>query len=269
MKYKLIAIDLDDTLLNDSHQISQYDLEMIRAARNLGIKLSLITGRNYEAAKQFLDLASFEDLIGCLNGAYVVDPTTEQFLFQFPIEGELCSEMLKDIERANIHVNLYHGHKAVSRERNHLTDYYKALTGVELEIVGILSEYAQTVDAGKILLIDEPDRLNEIKGVLEQKYNEFVHFTFSKPRHLEVNSIHASKGNAVKTIAKHYGVLLEEVIAIGNDENDISMLEYAGVGIAMDNASDKVKKHAEFITRSNNQSGVGYAINKYLFSPVG
>ena len=262
--YKMIAIDLDDTLLNDSHEIGHEDKKALLDAKEAGVKLCMVTGRNYYSAKPFLEQVSFVDLMGCLNGAYIVDPPSEQFLYQFPIRGDVCAEILKDIEKIGIYVNAYHDHRVMCSEKTDLTDYYKELTGVQAEVVGKLSRYVLNMNIGKLLLIDETERLKQIKKVLESQYSQTVYFTFSKPTHLEVNSIHASKGVAVKTIARHFGFTREDIIAIGNDENDVSMLEYAGLGIAMGNASDKVKKHVNAITVTNNENGIARVIHQYL-----
>lgn len=262
--YKMIAIDLDDTLLNDCHQVGLEDREALLRAKKAGIRLCMMTGRNYLSTKPYLEMASFQDMMGCLNGAYIVDPGTDSFLYQYSIDGDICAEILKDIEKTGTHINLYHDHKAVSRERNHMTKYYRDLTGIEPEPVGTLSEYVLAVNVGKLLLIDENEKLKQIQKELKQKYHQVVQFTFSKPGHLEVNSIHASKGNAVEAIAEHYNIARDEIIAIGNDENDISMLQFAGLGVAMGNSSNQVKSHANVVTRSNNESGVAHVIEEYL-----
>jgi len=262
--FKMIAIDLDDTLLNDNHEIGREDREVLIRAKEAGIRLCMITGRNYLSAKPFLKKASFEDLMGCMNGAYIADPVTDRFLYQYPIDGGVCSEILKDIEKIGTYVNLYHDHEVVCMEKGRFTEYYRELTGVEAKPVGKLSEYALGVKAGKLLLIDETETLKQIQKTLEQKYAETVYLTFSKPTHLEVNSVHASKGSAVKIIAEHYNIPREEIIAIGNDENDISMIRFAGLGAAMGNSSDKVKENADFVTKTNNENGVAHVIKEAL-----
>lgn len=262
--YKMIAIDLDDTLMNDHFVISRENKEALNRAKFAGVKLCMVTGRNYTGAKAFLQEVDFQDLMSCVNGAYIVDPKTDQILNQFTIPGKACSEILEDIESMGIHVNLYHEHRAVSSELNRYTDYYRDLTGVELEAVGKLSDYALKVSVGKLLLMDEPEKLKEIQTVLRMKYRDTISLTFSKPNHLEVNSNSASKGAAVKTIAEFYGISREEIISIGNDENDVSMLRYAGLGAAMGNAPESVQKEADLVTLTNNENGVAHIINTYL-----
>lgn len=262
--YKMIAIDLDDTLMNDHFEITRENKEALNRAKFAGVRLCMVTGRNYTGAKFFLQEAGFQDLMSCVNGAYIVDPQTDKILNQFTIPGPVCSGILEDIESMGIHVNLYHEHRAVSSEQNRYTDYYRDLTGVALEPVGKLSDYAIKVSVGKLLLMDEPEKLKEIQKVLRIKYRDIIGLTFSKPNHLEVNSIFASKGAAVKTIAEFYGIAREEIIAIGNDENDVSMLQYAGLGAAMGNSPESVKKEADIVTRTNNENGVAHIINTYL-----
>ncbi len=262
--YKMIAIDLDDTLINDHFELTRENKEALNRAKFAGVKLCMVTGRNYTGAKAFVQEAGFHDLMSCVNGAYIVDPRTDQIIKQFTIPGKTCSAILKDIESMGIHVNLYHEHSAVSSEHNRYTDYYRDLTGVELKTVGKLSEYALNVSVGKLLLMDETEKLKEIQKVLRKRYRNIISLTFSKPNHLEVNSSYASKGVAVETIAEFYGISREEIISIGNDENDVSMLRYAGLGAAMGNATESVKKEADIVTFTNNENGVAHIINTYL-----
>jgi HAD superfamily hydrolase (TIGR01484 family) len=112
--------------------------------------------------------------------------------------------------------------------------------------------------------MDEQEKLKEIQTVLRAKYRDIISLTFSKPKHLEVNSVSASKGAAVKTIAEFYGIHREEIISLGNDENDVSMLRYAGLGAAMGNAPESVKREADVVTLTNNENGVAHIINTYL-----
>ena len=113
---------------------------------------------------------------------------------------------------------------------------------------------------------DDREKLKQIRDLLQEKYGDQLNIVFSKPFFLEATDKNASKGTALLKVAEMYGIKPQEVIAIGDSENDISMIRNAGLGIAVANAKERIKKEADFVTLSNNESGVAYAINKFIFN---
>lgn len=266
--YKMVAIDLDDTLLTDDHEISMENSSAITKALEKGIAVCLISGRSYGSIKRYVDYLKLQYLTGSLNGAYIIEPCNDKLFYSCCLDKNLGCEIIKKAEEHGSHINFYHGNKVVCKEKNRFYDAYKRAIGVEIECVGVLSDYAASVEAGKLLLIDEIEKLEDIRLKLLNCYGEKINITYSKPDFLEIYHKETSKGQAVKKIANYYGFNMDEIVAIGDGENDISMIRCVGVGVAMGNASLKVKESADFVTYSNNENGVAHALHKIMLSDI-
>ena len=116
----------------------------------------------------------------------------------------------------------------------------------------------------KLLIIDEPDNIARYRIYFQRLLSDVLQVYISRPNYLEFTNIEATKGNALAQLGRMLGVSRKEMIAIGDSYNDISMLEYAGLGVAMGNAPDNVKSHAGFITGSNDEDGVAEAVEKFV-----
>lgn len=267
--YKMVALDLDDTLLAEDNQISRENAGVIFRVLEKGVIVCLISGRSYSSMKKYNDSLKLRHLTGSLNGACIIEACGGRLLYSSCLEKAFGRELVKRLEEYGVHINFYHGHKVICRERNRFSERYEREIGAEIEYVGPLSDYSASAEAGKLLLMDESEKLEKIRHELLMHYGSRINITYSKPDYLEIYRKDVSKGEAVKKIAGFYGLSSDEIIAIGDGENDISMLRYAGAGVAMGNASAKVKECADFVTYSNNENGVAYALEKLLLSGAG
>lgn len=264
--YQLIAIDLDGTLLNEKGVISEENKKAIASAEAAGVKVVIVSGRSYASTKQFIKELSLPNLTVSLNGAYIHDPGDDSLVESYPIQEELSQALLLDLEPYQAHVNFYHGERLLCQADSELIQHYAKVNRIDYELVDSLVEFNRTAKAGKLLLIDENDKLMEIKDLLTERYGDRLHILFSQATYLEVFDKNTSKGVAILKVAERYGIRPEEIIALGDNENDISMIRCAGMGIAMGNALETVKQQADFVTLTNEENGVAYAINKFLFS---
>lgn len=263
--YKLIATDLDDTLLNDDGVISEENREAIQRAEAEGVKIIVASGRSYASTKQYIDELSLKNLTISLNGAYVQDHGNGTLVAGVPIDRALTKEILEAIAPLQLHTNFYCGEKVYCIGPSAGASFYGEMNRIEMDYVDSLVELSKTEQAGKLLIYSDHETLKPIKAMLDQRYGKTLNIVFSKPYFLEVTDRTASKGAALLKVAEHYGIHPEEIIAIGDSENDLSMIQKAGLGIAMANAKDKIKNAADFVTRSNNENGVAYAINRFIF----
>ncbi|MBR0600608.1 Cof-type HAD-IIB family hydrolase [Sinanaerobacter chloroacetimidivorans] len=264
--YKLIAIDLDDTLLNDEGVISEKNKAAIQRAEKAGVKVVIVSGRSYSSTKQYIKELALPNLTVSLNGAYIQDPMDDRLVDGFPIAQSVTLELIKDIEPFEVHINFYNGEKVICQDPSEQALFYSQMNRIEIDYVDSLAELSKTTQAGKLLMSDNQEKLKEIKDLLQKKYGDELNIVFSKPIFLEVTDKKASKGAALLKVAEMYGIEAPEVIAIGDSENDISMIRSAGLGIAVANAKEIIKNEADFVTFSNNESGVAYAINKFIFN---
>ncbi len=262
--YKMVAIDLDDTLLNDEFEISEKNKQAVQKAIEKGVVVCIISGRSFSSVKNYLSDLKISYLCGSINGAMITDPASGKNVFVQTVDDKVTGEILKEIELLGMHVNYYHDHKVVCSEKNDIAEDYIKLTGVEIEFVGSLQKYHEGASAGKLLLIDHRDTLESLRKKFQKTYGEQINITFSKPTFLEIYSKKVSKGEAVKTIAQYYGFEQGEIIAIGDGENDMFMIEYAGLGVAMGNSNETVQSRADFVTLTNNEGGVAHVLEKFI-----
>ena len=263
--YQLITIDLDDTLLRDDGAISQENKAAIRKAQEAGVRVVAASGRSYASSKQYIKELGLTSFSVSLNGAYIHDPSDGRTVEGFLIEKGIMQEMIRDIEPYHVHMNFSSGEHVYCEGPSEEALIYSQMNRIEMDYVDSLLELSKSIQAGKFLMSAEHETLELIKEALLEKYADKVNIAFSKPFFLEITDKNASKGSAMMKVAEMYGIDPKEVMAIGDSENDLSMIQKAGLGVAVANADEKIKKEAGFVTLSNNDNGVAYAINKFIF----
>lgn len=265
-KYKLLAVDLDDTLLNSRLEISPGNQEALRLAGEAGVQVVLATGRMYQAT---LPYARQLDLAGPLityQGALVKHAGTGQTMSHRPVPLDLALAVMARVNRYGYHVNTYlDDHLYVARPTSE-GERYADLSGVSLEAVGDLTGFLQRQgqDPTKVLVIAKEDQLDSLAQELRPVFGHLLHITKSKPHFLEFSHPQANKGHALAAVAEGMGVNREQVMAVGDTYNDLEMIDYAGLGVAVANARAEIKSRAGFITLSNDEDGVAVAIRKFI-----
>lgn len=279
---KLIASDMDGTLLDAHMSISSENTEAIRMANELGIEFMVATGRNAQEARAALDEAGIDCAMITLNGAQVFDRSGKS-LFTVPIPSPQAMTVMDILDANGIYYEvatnqgLYSESQpkriesfasSIATHMPHLT--YKmaiAMASANLELLHITY-----VDSIRELLLD--DKLEVLKiicfhsegprilGPVGKEISNLgeLAVTSSGQNNLEVNHKNAQKGIAVAHVAHERGITLDEVMTIGDNFNDVSMLQTAGVSFAMGNAEIEVKDYAKYLTDTNLESGVGKAI---------
>lgn len=266
--YKLVALDIDGTLLNADREISDRVKKTIYDVRKKGVKVILSSGRGYMGVKRFVEELELEELVLCLNGAAVSDASGEELVFSENVDPNVCKKVIEFCEEHNIYTILFVGKDAYVNERNHKAEFFELHDRIKVNAVGKLSRFYNGHPTGKLLMHDEYENLKKLRDRIENELKEKINVTFSLPYFLEAYSPKTSKGLMLSKVAEYYGIKREEVIAMGDGENDLSMIEYAGMGIAMGNAVDIVKQKANFITKPNTEDGVAYALEKFILSAV-
>ncbi|SKC87900.1 Cof-type HAD-IIB family hydrolase [Maledivibacter halophilus] len=263
--YKMIALDVDGTLIGSDGVISQETKASINAAIKKDIKIILISGREAYSINIFAKELNLNQLIVSLNGAMVIDSQLEKIFFRKDIEPEITENIIKICEEKNISMVLFSGNELFANHEDEDIKLFRKYSHAPVNNVGKLSDFYKNHLVSKVLMIADNKKLLEVKGALEKSYSQEINIEFSKPFFLEIYNKNTSKGIMLKKIADYYGIESKEIIAIGDGENDISMIEYAGMGVAMGNALENVKEKADFITLPQSENGVGYAIEKILF----
>lgn len=262
--YKLVALDMDGTLLNQNQKISDRVKKAISDARKKGVKIILSSGRGFKGIEKYVKELQLDELVISLNGAAVNDATGEDVVFSIHMEPSVSRRIIELQKEHDIFSINFIGQKMYVEELNEKALFFSNFEGVEVIAVGNMLEFYNTQPIGKMLMIGEHEKFIMFRQKLVEELGQYINVTFSLPEFLEVYNVNVSKGIILHKVAEYYGLKREEVIAIGDGENDISMIEYAGLGVAMENAMDIVKNSADLITKSNAEDGVAHVIEKYI-----
>lgn len=257
MKYELVALDIDGTLLNSNMSITQETKKAIKLCKENGVKVVLSSGRLSQSIKPYIKMLDLNGYQVTLNGAVIKEVDTGNILEKFIIPRNDYMEVLNKLNRFN-YSNVVFG----------VDTYYKNYDSEDIrtieDISGInadfVSNFKDIADPTKTLsVIDDIDNINEFRNMIENEKYNIIRTGYN---HVEVVRKDIDKGTALKIIADKYNIQQEKVLAIGDSENDIGMLKYAGKGIAMGNAYDNVKEISDEITASCDEEGVAKAIYK-------
>lgn len=271
MNYKMIAIDMDGTLLNSEKKVSERTKEVIIAAQEAGKKIIITTGRIFTSARLYSQYIGLKTPIIACNGAIIKGVEGEKIFKTHPVDEEIIVNAIEICNEIGVPYHFYSEDKIYSTKNIGLYEFYhqeernidasyripffdinnfSSISNIKEEI---LKFNVWDKDIDKILLT-----LNKIKHI----ENAFV--TSSSPYNIEITNQAATKGNALKELGEFYGIKKEEIISIGDSYNDISMIEYAGLGIAMDNSQADIKEIADYITLSNDQDGVVDVFERFV-----
>lgn len=262
---RLVAMDLDDTLLCDDFTISERTLAAVSAARELGVKITLATGRMPGSARPYAEQLALDVPVINYHGAMIQNALSREIIYRRVIPVNLAEEIVEFLQKKQFYVQIYLGDRVFTQELNKYSDIYKRIASVRIEqrdLFQLLKEEPEGVE--KMLVISEEHELGSLADILSQRYGRLIHITKSKPMFLELTEITVNKGVALACLAELYGVAREEVMAIGDSFNDIEMLEYAGLGVAMGNARSEVQTKADVITGTNQEDGVAQALERYV-----
>lgn len=261
MSYKLIAIDLDDTLLDDNLNISERVRNTIKKASDKGIYVVLCTGRIPKSTRRFYDSLALNTLMISSGGAEIID-ADGNCVYSKNVDSDLVKKLLAFASKHNVHAQVYIDGDLVYRKKSKYSESYEqqcALTGV---VRPDLMEI-ENIQTPKVVLISDVERIDDLQTCAEAEFS-MLNIKRSKPIYLEFASPGVSKGDALKFVADYYGIDRQDVIAIGDADIDIPMIEFAGLGVAISNASPITKKAADYICSSNNDGGVADVIEKYI-----
>ena len=275
MKYKLICTDMDGTLLDPQHNISDENKEALKLAKEKGIIVAVTTGRLFTSAKHYFSFLGFEGPIIASNGTYIREEGKDEFLYKASFTFEESKEIYDLIKTTSLKPIFYTYDTAISEEAfpaDHpymisnkdmpLEDRVKFRIASDLN--PLLKEYKDEIQ--KCIVIENKDTETLFKLKEKIKALNKYEVVSSGDNNFEVMKKGSSKGDAVKRLAEALGIKREEIICIGDNENDISMIKYAGLGVAMCNGVEDLKKLSDMITDSNLNSGVGKIINKIINS---
>ncbi len=283
---RVIASDMDGTLLGDDHRIAPETLEAIKEAQEAGIRFMIATGRNFKGAMAELQDTGLvcDYVVG--SGAEVRDPM-QNVIETRVLSRELCRRVYKSVKKFPVSVifctdgydyrvgtpeeveeslilELQLFHENMTREEILKTSVYRRIKENSKVVSGLKEMEEKKIPVYKIFLFsDDTDMLEQIDKVLGENRDIVVASSF--PTNLEITDVRAQKGPVLKNYIERLGYAMDEVMVFGDSLNDLSMLEMDfGATVAMENASPEVKAAAKYVTKSNNEHGVAYAIRELL-----
>ena len=268
---KMIFLDLDGTLMDDRKNIPDYNMSAIKEALSQGHKVILCTGRPLCSAKQLFARLNMEQE-GCyaitFNGALIYDIFHEKILFKQTIPLEYVRYIFEKADQYGMYMQTYSDDTVICQKDMKEGRDYSERVKIERKIVTDVFEVLGEEEPYKTLAIADGYNRKELEN-FRKLFSDWapgkVDIFFSCNEYLEFVPLNVSKGSAVRFLADFLNIPIENTIAVGDAENDIPMLEAAGLGVAMKNASEEIKKHADYITElDNNQGGVGEVIRKYM-----
>jgi len=272
MDYKLICIDMDGTLLNDKKNISERNLKSIRLANEKGVRIVVCTGRIFTSANFFSELLGVKSPVIASNGAYIREKDRDEIVYNATLGEEKCKKLLSVFRQYDIYPHYYTSNKIFTEDVTFSSRFYKETNKIlskDNQIKSMLvkdwnkvfKEYGNEIFKCIGVEVDL-EKIEKVKKSL-RGMNDFE-VVSSNFDNFEVTNKGVTKGNAVKILADYYGINKEQVICIGDSENDLSMIEFAGLGVAMGNADENVKLASQYITDTNNNDGVAKVIEKFV-----
>ena len=260
----LMAIDLDDTLLNEAGEVTARTAKAIRRARENGIYIVLATGRMFSSAQPVSKKLSLGDVPMILySGGSIQRALTGNTIFENAIPEAVAHEILAMAKEKGWYLQSYVNDTLWIDRVTEFTKRYENSAGVGAHSLGD-AFYTMKGNPIKILALDTPEAIDEIAKEIEKHWGDSIGCVRSRPTYLEIMKKGVSKGEAVLYLAESLGVLPEQIMTFGNAPNDISMLEVAGIGVAVGNAEPMVKEVATIVTDSNDEDGVAKVIEDYI-----
>lgn len=275
MRIKLLAVDLDGTLLNSNYKIGEKDFQAVQQAKALGVIVVLVTGRRFRVAAPYAQELGLDSPIVVHNGALIKAPSTGEVVFFCPLPLSECRGVIELARENNLDpVVTIHPEgfgklviDLVDQNNTRLVKYLwlssEDLLKVD-DLLGFLRE-----DPIQVTFSDNPEKVGNLSAVLKSRLNGSVKVleTIYLKRNLTILDVahpNVSKGAALSYLSSLYGIQPEEVLAIGDNFNDLDMLKFAGTGVVMKNADEKLKTMGFDVTLSNDEGGVGEAIRRYI-----
>ncbi|MEG0452114.1 MAG: HAD family hydrolase [Coprobacillus sp.] len=271
MKYKLICVDIDGTLACDDKSIPEENKKALRKAYQNGINIAIASGRSVMSIQSIIQDLNIPCYAICLNGAYI--EANQNIIGHHPFSSRQLQKAYEIVEEDEVHATFSTPSLSI---RNHdvSKEWKKQIETGSLKADYIVAkskqEYKQLIDQhqDKIVKISILEKESQKYKKIRTDFENLNLFSVVKSDvdYIDVTDVNCTKGQAVQELANHLNIALENVVCIGDNENDMEMIEIAGLGIVMENGVQSLKAKADFITKDNNHFGVAYAIENYILN---
>jgi len=269
MKYKALFLDVDNTLLSNTRQVSKGNLEAIRRAQAAGIFVTVATGRGYLGAADVWKQLDVRGPVIVYGGSKVVDTRTGKAVFMAPIDPALIHEALLSAKEWGIHAQVYQGDTIIFGEENEFTKRYTEFLNLPaVADPDFLNR--EWLDVPKILAYAEPGEQERVMGRrFRERFAGRLEVASSMPGFIELNHFGVNKGTTLMRTAELLGIRPEETVGVGDNTLDLEMVKLAGLGVCVENGQQVVKDAADVVAPACEDDGVAWVIDNILLSEEG
>ena len=266
MSYKMIVLDLDGTLMSSENKILPETKEALIKAQERGIKVVLASGRPtfgmLEVAKE-LRLDEFDSYLLSYNGGRVMAVQTKQLIHDASLAPEVCHELYDLAKEMKVNIMAYEDETIITTDDDEWIQKESFINNMPINRVDNFKE-GVTVNSVKCLCTADPAYLAEVEVKVKERIGDRLSICRSMPFFLEIMPQNINKAYSLQKLLDHVGLDKSEVIACGDGYNDLTLIEFAGLGVAMGNAVAEIKEKADYITASNDENGIKKVIEKFM-----
>ncbi|HBW38076.1 Cof-type HAD-IIB family hydrolase [Desulfosporosinus sp. BICA1-9] len=270
--FRLVCLDVDGTLVDTNMRIPPQVVKTLIRLQTRGTIITLASGRHIPSLQEYARLIGTKAPLIAFNGAWIqcYKQDGQKNRRYWPLNRYRILSIIECAEQMGMEVTLYYANGIVlkrnrkSKEQNLWAEFLRRMEKVPVQVVQswpLISSISSNETDGlgslmKILIAGQPESVIELLGYYKEHYPADYQFVLSGDRYLEVVDKHATKGLALQTVAQHLGISRSDIMAVGDHYNDVSMLEYAGFGVAMGNAPVVVQQKADWVTAKNTEMGI-------------
>lgn len=260
---RLAALDLDGTLLNDQHIVTNRTCEALQKLSEQGVVVVLISGRMHQAILPISNQIGLENPIISYNGGMIKYPKTGEVIHHTPIPAAEARALVKYGDQNRLHFNFCLNDQLFIKDHNHWSELYEERTGVSATAVGNLHEL-DGQEPTKMQILDTPEKINRLLNECKIQFGTRLYVTRTQIEYIEFMNPQVSKGRALQALADQLHIPNNRIVTFGDGYNDESMMKIAGYRIAMGNSVDEIKAIADYTTDTNQNDGVALAVEKLL-----
>ena len=267
-RVEMVAIDLDGTLLRSDKRLSKRVINAVTTVSNHGIRVVLASARPPRAVRQVYECLGLQTLQINYNGALIQDPRRNRYLFHQPLETILAQRLVRVARRTdrNVAVSI----EILDRWFTDRVDYdlpTETSRSLNPDFIGDLNAFLH-VPVTKLMFLAPPDRLNRVRKEIQKRFCQQVMIHVSDKHLIQIVHPQVDKAMALAHVARRYNVIRQNIMAIGDAPNDVGMLRFAGLGVAMGNAWEVTRSAADVVVPSNDEDGVMFALHEYVLDRI-
>ena len=269
--YKLLAFDLDGTLLSSQGEILASSKQAIKTAQQMGVKVVLVTGRHHVAVRPYHYELGLDTPAICCNGSYIMDFSQPEPVYSQPLSKDKARRIIKIAREQNLHILMYVNDAMTFEVLNPHMEKLCRWAGRQPEFIRPeirqIDDIAEVMESAKAiykLVLSHPDQEHFLHAYRHMQTLDGLSCERSWVDRMDIANCGNSKGSTLALLAEQWHIDRQDIIAVGDNDNDISMIEFAGLGVAMAHSSDGLRPHADLMIGSNDQDSIADLISTHI-----